>query len=84
MELPVFDTVPNLPTILLVDLIPFQNMTQSSFWKSPLHYSCVDVYGYFVAAVLRMEVGRTMIIPVHSDDDSEEAAYYGHSLTMFV
>ena len=53
-------------------------MTQCTLWEFAFYNTSVDLNGYFITTIFGMKVGRAMIIPVHSNYDSEEAANYWH------
>jgi hypothetical protein len=61
-----------------MQVVPFQHMSQSSFWKFSLYYAGTDINRNFVFSVFGMKVRRAVIIPIHRDYNSEKSAYNRH------
>jgi len=61
-----------------MQLVPLQHMSQGSSRKPTLHDTRGDVHDYLILPVLRMKVCRSMIIPIHGDDNTEESTDNRH------
>ena len=75
---------PILEQLLLVHTIPFHDRAECPSREAPLNNARVDLHADLVLAVLRVEVGRLVIIVEHVDDDAKEATDFGHECVLLV
>ena len=64
--------LPVLHQLFAVELVPLQQRLQGTPGKSSLDNASVDLYGDPVFAILGVEMGWSMIVIQHVDDDSEK------------
>ena len=58
---------------------PLQNSPQGSLWKSPFHYSSLDLDGNLVITVFGVKMRRGMITIEHADHNSKKTTDLMHS-----
>ena len=61
-----------------MQFVPLHHMPSGAIWKSTFHDRSAYVNDYLILPVLRVKVGRNMIIPVHGDDNSKESTDNRH------